>query len=100
LFPLLLLAVTILGFVLHDDPATQQQVLSSALRYFPVIGDQIRDNVHSLDGSVVALAAGSAVALYGARGAPTPHSTLSIRCGRSPERFARACREATRVSFS
>ena len=68
LFPLLLLAVTILGFVLRDDPAAQQAVLSSALRNMPVIGDQLRENVDSLDGSLTALGVGLLVALYGALG--------------------------------
>lgn len=67
-FPLLLLGVTVLGYVLHDDPAAQQAVLASALRNVPVIGDQIRDNVHSLGGSVTGLVVGVVVALYGALG--------------------------------
>src|SRR4051812_9838499 len=40
LFPLLLLLVTVLGFVLHDNHELQQRVLNSALTQFPVIGDQ------------------------------------------------------------
>ena len=38
LFPLLLLASTILGFVLSSDPRLENEVLSSALSQFPVIG--------------------------------------------------------------
>jgi membrane protein len=68
LFPLLLLAVTVLGFVLSRDPAAQQAVLASALRNFPVIGDQIGANVHSLHGSVTALVVGIVVSLYGGLG--------------------------------
>jgi YihY family inner membrane protein len=68
LFPLLLLAVTILGFVLANDPAAQQAVLASALRNFPVIGDQIGANVHSLHGSIAALWIGIVVSLYGSLG--------------------------------
>jgi membrane protein len=68
MFPLLLMGVTILGFVLHDNPAAQQAVLTSALRNVPVIGDQLRENVHSLEGSVTALVVGFVVALYGALG--------------------------------
>jgi membrane protein len=68
LFPLLLLGVTGLGYVLHDDPAAQQAVLSSALRNVPVIGDQIRDNVHTLSGSVAGLVVGVVLAVYGALG--------------------------------
>jgi membrane protein len=68
LFPLLLLAVTILGFVLTDNPAAQQAVVNSALRNFPVIGDQIADNVHSLHGNVTALVVGILVSVYGGLG--------------------------------
>ena len=68
LFPLLLLALTVLGFVLQDDPALQTAVLNSALRNFPVIGDQIGENVHSLHGSVPALVIGIVVSIYGALG--------------------------------
>jgi membrane protein len=68
LFPLLLLSVTTLGFVLQDDPGAQQAVLASALRNVPVIGDQIRDNVHTLGGSVAGLVIGVVVAVYGALG--------------------------------
>lgn len=68
LFPLLLLGVTLLGFVLHDDPVAQQAVLTSALRNFPVIGDQIRANVRSLEGSWTALVVGVVIALYGGLG--------------------------------
>lgn len=68
LFPLLLLALTVLGFVLQDDPALQAAVVNSALRNFPVIGDQIGENVHSLTGSVPALVVGVVVSVYGALG--------------------------------
>ncbi|WP_433785403.1 YihY/virulence factor BrkB family protein [Actinomycetospora sp. CA-101289] len=68
LFPLLLLGVTILGYVLADDPGAQQAVLSSALRNVPVIGDQLRDNVHTMGGSVAGLVVGVVVAIYGALG--------------------------------
>jgi YihY family inner membrane protein len=68
LFPLLLLLVTILGFALHGDPDLQQQILHSALRDFPVIGDQIGQNIHSLHGSVTAVVVGILASLYGGLG--------------------------------
>src|SRR6188472_4095818 len=58
LFPLLLLLVTVLGFVLQDNPHLQVELLDSALGQFPVIGAQLRDNVHSLKGSGAGLAVG------------------------------------------
>lgn len=57
LFPLLLVAVTILGFVLND-PQVQERIVRSALSNFPIIGDQIQENVGSLQGSGVALVSG------------------------------------------
>lgn len=68
LFPLLLLLVTCLGFAMTGNPDLQQRVLHSALREFPVIGDQIGQNVHSLHGSVTGLVVGICGSLYGGLG--------------------------------
>jgi inner membrane protein YhjD len=68
LFPLLLLLVTILGFALSGNAALQERVLDSALRDFPIIGDQIQSNIHSLQGSTLGLVVGIAVSVYGALG--------------------------------
>jgi membrane protein len=58
LFPLLLVFVTVLGFVLEGNPSAQESVLHSTLSQFPIIGTQLQSNVHSLKGSVLALAIG------------------------------------------
>ncbi|MGA8926223.1 MAG: YhjD/YihY/BrkB family envelope integrity protein, partial [Solirubrobacterales bacterium] len=55
LFPLLLLLVTILGFVLQGDPHLQDKVVNSTLAELPIIGSQLRENVRSLKGSGVGL---------------------------------------------
>jgi len=68
LFPLLLLLVTVLGFVLEGNPHLQAGVLDSALVQFPVIGSQLRGNVSSLTGSGVGLAIGIVGTLYGCLG--------------------------------
>ncbi|MFK0191968.1 YhjD/YihY/BrkB family envelope integrity protein [Kitasatospora sp. NPDC090308] len=68
LIPLLLLLSTVLGFVLHGHPDAQQAVVDSALADFPIIGDQLRENVHSVQGSGLALVIGAAGLLYGALG--------------------------------
>ena len=68
LFPLLLLLVTVLGFVLDGDPQAQARVLDSALSQVPVLGEQLRDDVGALDGSTSALVAGLLGALYGGTG--------------------------------
>jgi YihY family inner membrane protein len=68
LFPLLLLMVTVLGYVLQGDPELQARVVSSTIAELPVIGSQLRDNVQALKGSGVALAIGILGTLYGCLG--------------------------------
>ncbi len=68
LFPLLLVFVTVLGFVLQGDAGAQQSILHSTLSQFPVIGTQLQRNVHSLKGSAGALAIGLIGSLLGALG--------------------------------
>ena len=68
LFPLLLVLVTVLGFVLEGDQKTQTDVLHSTLGQFPIIGDQLQRNIHSLKGSVGALAIGVVGLLLGGLG--------------------------------
>ncbi|TWP32609.1 YihY/virulence factor BrkB family protein [Leekyejoonella antrihumi] len=68
LFPILLLASTVLGIVLKGHPHLQAQLLDSALSQFPVIGDQLKVP-HGLDGSWGVVTIGGLVALYGALGA-------------------------------
>lgn len=66
-FPLLLLASSILGFLLQGNDALQNQILDSALRQFPIIGDQL-GSPEGLTGSPTAVAIGIAGSLYGALG--------------------------------
>jgi membrane protein len=66
LFPLLLVLVTVLGFVLQGDPAEQKRILDGALGQVPLISDQLK--LHSLKGSTPALAIGLAGALIAGLG--------------------------------
>ncbi len=67
LFPLLLLASTVLGFVLSGDQSLQHEVLTSALDQFPVIGGDLAQPKH-LGGGPVGLVVGIAGSLYGGLG--------------------------------
>lgn len=67
LFPLLLLLATVLGFVLSGDPGLQHQVLHSALRQFPVVGDQLGKPTQ-LGGGTLGLIVGVLGLLYGGLG--------------------------------
>jgi membrane protein len=61
-FPLLLVLVTTLGYVLNGHPHLERQVLSSAVGQLPVIGPELAR--HSLHGSAAALAIGIAISLW------------------------------------
>jgi YihY family inner membrane protein len=61
-FPLLLVAVTVLGFVLQGHPDLENRVFDTALGFFPVIGEH--SALHPLTGNWFALAVGLALALF------------------------------------
>ncbi|HTA33239.1 MAG TPA: YihY/virulence factor BrkB family protein [Solirubrobacteraceae bacterium] len=56
LFPLLLVLVTVLGFVLQGNPTERQKVLEGTLGQFPIISDYLK--LHTLNGSSTALVVG------------------------------------------
>ncbi len=66
LFPLLLVFVTVLGFVLSGDQSALDSVKSSVLGRFPVIGSTIQGN--ALSGSALALVIGIAASLWAGLG--------------------------------
>jgi membrane protein len=62
LFPLLLVAATVLGFVLQGHAALQRSVGESVLGTFPIVGHDLR--VHALTGNGVALGVGLTLSLW------------------------------------
>jgi membrane protein len=68
LFPLMLVFVSVLGFVLEDDPSLQAEIVDSTLARIPVIGAQLDDEVSPLTGSTLALVVGLAGALWAGLG--------------------------------
>ena len=67
IFPILLIASSVLGFVLQGHPALQQEILSSALAQFPIVGDQL-GRPEGIQGSTSAVVVGTLAALYGVVG--------------------------------
>jgi len=56
LFPLLLVLVTVLGFVLQGDPSLRKEILNGTLGQIPLVSDQITHN--GLNGSAIGLVIG------------------------------------------
>lgn len=66
-FPILLLATSIFGFVLQGNPDLRQQVLDSAVATFPIIGDEL-GRPDGLQGSTTGVIVGALAATYGSLG--------------------------------
>ena len=67
IFPLLLIASSVLGLLLHGNPQLRHEVLASALHQFPVVGSQL-SSPGGLHGSASAVVIGALTALYGVQG--------------------------------
>ena len=67
IFPLLLIASSVLGFVLQGNEELERDILSSALSQFPIVGTQL-GRPEGLQGSASAVVVGSLAALYGVVG--------------------------------
>lgn len=68
LFPLLLVFVTVLGILLSGNADLRQDIVDSAFAQFPVIGDEIRNNIGSIEGNGLALGVGIAGTLWAGLG--------------------------------
>jgi len=62
IFPLLLVLVTSLGYVLRGHPHLEQRIIASTLGQFPIVGGELQHR--SLKGNGVALAIGVATSLW------------------------------------
>jgi YihY family inner membrane protein len=68
IFPLLLVFVTVLGYVLHGDPGLQASASNGVLKQFPIVGTEIGKNVHALHGNASSLIIGILGSLWGGLG--------------------------------
>lgn len=67
IFPLLLISSSVLGFVLQDNEGLRDEILTSALAEFPIIGTQLKAP-QGMEGNLGALIVGAVIALYGVLG--------------------------------
>jgi YihY family inner membrane protein len=68
IFPLLLAFVSVLGFVLDDNPDLREDIVDSTLAQIPVLGTQVGDQLQPLTGNTVALVIGLVGALWAGLG--------------------------------
>jgi YihY family inner membrane protein len=87
LFPLLLVLVSVLGFLIHGNPSLQKSILDSTLAQFPVIGEQLREHLESLTANGVVLGIGTATALWAGLGVTVAaQKAMNTVWGIPPER--------------
>ena len=78
IFPLMLIGSSVLGFVLQGHPDLEQQILNSALRQFPIVGEQL-GRPEGLRGSTSAVVIGAVTALYGVIGlGQVAHNAINV----------------------
>lgn len=65
IFPQLLIATSVLGFLLQDQPDLRDTLIESALAQFPIVGTRL-GQPNGIQGSVTAIVVGSLTAMYGA----------------------------------
>ncbi|CAN5630473.1 N/A [soil metagenome] len=63
-FPLLLVFTTILGFVLQSRPQLRDQIIDSAFKRIPIIGEKVGSQPQELKGNVLVLIFGLIVAMW------------------------------------
>ena len=68
LFPLLLVFVTVLGYVLANNPDLQRQLIDTVIDRFPVLGPQLQGSIKAIEGSGIALLIGVLGTLWGGLG--------------------------------
>jgi membrane protein len=78
IFPILLIASSVLGFVLQGHPTFKQDLLNSTLAQFPIVGDQL-GRPEGIRGSTSAVVIGSVAALYGVIGlGQAAHNAVNV----------------------
>jgi membrane protein len=66
LFPLFMVATTVLGLVLQNNPRLQDEILDTAVAQIPVIGSEIQRRAGELSGSITTVVVGLVIALWAA----------------------------------
>lgn len=68
LFPLLIVAVSVIDLVSQHNPELRDKLLHSINNYLPIVGNQIQSSVHGSGKSGIALVIGLLITLWGAKG--------------------------------
>jgi membrane protein len=68
LFPLLIVFTSLTQLLLKNNPSLRNRIGNSVAHYFPLVGNQLQEAIHSPKKTGIALIISLAILLYGARG--------------------------------
>jgi YihY family inner membrane protein len=68
LFPLLLVATSVIDLITRHHPEARDRLLDSIGSFFPIVGNGLQSSIHGSSKTGVALVLGLIITLYGARG--------------------------------
>lgn len=85
LFPLLLVLTTLTEFISSSHSNLQATIIQGTTNYFPVLGAQLANHVHTLQKSGLALAIGIIFTIYGAHGVADVFQSSIQRIWRVPK---------------
>jgi membrane protein len=71
LFPLLIVMTSLTKLLLGTNSPLRQRITNSTAHYFPIVGNQLQQSIHSPKETGVALVISLIIMLYGARGVAT-----------------------------
>jgi membrane protein len=66
IFPLFMVATSVLGFILQGNERLQDEILDTAAAQIPVLGSQIEEQAGQLEGSVITVVIGLLITLWAA----------------------------------
>ncbi len=68
IFPILLVLITLFQLIFGTKSSVRERVITSVAHYFPLLSNQLQQNVHAQSGEGLGFAIGLILTLYGARG--------------------------------
>lgn len=99
IFPLLLIITTLISIFTANDPQAQATATETISRYIPAIGDQLYNQIHSINKNGFALIGALLFTVYGARGAVESFRESAKNIWQEPIRSENIAKKVARSSL-
>ena len=68
LFPLLIVFLSVINMLIRNNAHLQQRFIAAAFKYFPILGNQLQNNIHTVHKNGLSLTIGLVLLFIGTRG--------------------------------